>query len=87
MAKNGASSHKIDYITIFKEDLNLKGHQNCITGSGNTAILLNGLIFPNGQSGETSRWRVCYQRGLPCLVYQDFNIQKYVPFETASFIH
>ena len=22
-----------------------------------------------GQSGETSRWRVCYQRGLPRLVF------------------
>ena len=27
------------------------------------------LIFL-GQSGETSRWRVCYQRGLPRLVLQ-----------------
>ena len=24
------------------------------------------------QSCETFRWRVCYQRGLPCLVYTDF---------------
>ena len=22
----------------------------------------------SGQSGEAYRWRVCYQRGLPCLV-------------------
>ena len=22
-----------------------------------------------GQSGGAGRWRVCYQRGLPCLVY------------------
>ena len=22
-----------------------------------------------GQSGEAYRWRVCYQRGLPCLVF------------------
>ena len=26
-----------------------------------------GFIF--GQSGEASRWRVCYQRGLPRLVF------------------
>ena len=41
MFRNGASSHKIDYITI----LILEGHQNCITGSGVKAILLNGFIF------------------------------------------
>ena len=38
------------------------------------AILLNGWIFPNGQSGEASRWRVCYQRGLPRLVYDIMKI-------------
>ena len=43
-------------------------HQNCITGSRVTAFLLNGWIFPIAQSGEASRWRVCYQRGLPRLV-------------------
>ena len=53
MVRNGAFSNKIDYITIFLVILNLKGHQNRITG----------------QSGEASRWRVCYQRGLPRLVY------------------
>ena len=31
-------------------------------------MLLNWWIFPIGQSGEASRWRVCYQRGLPRLV-------------------
>ena len=55
MVRNGALSHKIDYITIF-------------TGSRVTAILLNGLIFPICQSGEASWWRVCYQRSLPGLV-------------------
>ena len=69
MVRNGAFSHKIDYITIFEEILNLEGHQNRTTGSRVTAILLNGWIFPIGQSGEASRWRVCYQRGLPRLVY------------------
>ena len=51
--------------------LNLEGHQKCITGSRVTAILLNGWIFPNGQSGGASRWRVCYQRGLPRLVFRN----------------
>ena len=68
MVGNGASSYKIDKIVIFKEILNPKGHQNCIIGSAVTMILLNGLIFPIGQSGEASHWRVCYQRGLHRLV-------------------
>ena len=32
MVEDGAFSHKIYYITIFKETLNLKGDQNHITG-------------------------------------------------------
>ena len=68
MVEDGAFSHKIDYVTFFQEILNLEGHPNCITGSRVTVILLNGWIFPVGQSGEVSRWRVCYQRGLPRLV-------------------
>ena len=73
LVEDGAFSHKIDYITIFEEIINLKGHHYCITGSRVTAILLNGWFFPIGQSGEASRWRVCYQRGLPRLVWsQDY---------------
>ena len=52
----------------FEENLSLEGHKNCKTGSRVTAVLLNGWIFPIGQSGEATRWRVCYQRGLPRLV-------------------
>ena len=72
MVRNGAFSHKIDYTTIFLEILNLEGHQNCITGSRGTAILLHGWLFPIGQSGEASRWRVCYQQGLPRLVFYQY---------------
>ena len=46
--KNGASSHKINYIDIFLEILNLEGHQNRCIGSKVTAILLNGWILPTG---------------------------------------
>ena len=60
MVKKGALSHKIDCITIFWENLDLEGHQNRNTDSRVTAILLNKPIFPMGQSGEASRWRVCY---------------------------
>ena len=69
MVGNGAFSHKIDYITILIKILNLEGHENRITGARVTAILLNDLIFPLGQSGEAKRWRVCYQRGLSRLVF------------------
>ena len=48
--------------------MNLEGHQNCITGTIVTAILLNGGIFPIGQRSEASQWMVCYQRDLPHLV-------------------
>ena len=43
--ENGAFSHKIDMITIVKEILNLKEHQNCITGSTVTEILLKKKNF------------------------------------------
>ena len=65
---NGAFSHTIEKVTILMEILNLEGHQNCITGLRVTPILLNRRILPIGQSGEASRWRVCYQRGLHRLV-------------------
>ena len=51
-----AFSHKIDYVTIFKEILNPGGHSNCITGSKVTAILLNEWILP---IGGASLVRVC----------------------------
>ena len=54
---DGAFSHKIDYVTIFKEILNLKGHINCITGSEVTAILLNGWILPNGGASSVEGLR------------------------------
>ena len=37
-------------------------------------------IFPIGQSGEASRLRVCYQWGLPRLVYSVNPEHSYVPF-------
>ena len=40
--KYSSSSYKIDYVIVIKNFLNLKGHQNRITGSKVTAILLNG---------------------------------------------
>ena len=48
MVEDGAFSHKIDYITFCKEILNIKEHQNCVTGSRFTLVLLNGWIWPIG---------------------------------------
>ena len=53
---DGAFSHKIDYVTIFKDILNPEGHPNRITGSKVTAIFLNGWILP---IGGASSGRVC----------------------------
>ena len=46
MVGNGAFSNKIDYVTLFKDILNLKGHR--ITGSRVLVILLNGWSFSGG---------------------------------------
>ena len=54
MVEDCAFSHKIDYVTIFKEILNLEGHQNCITGARVTAISLNGWILPSAVEGLLS---------------------------------
>ena len=41
MVEDGAFSHKIDYVTIYKKILNLKGHPNHIIGYGDFAELVN----------------------------------------------
>ena len=65
---NGAFSPKIDYIKILGDSKSQKTSKLHYLFKS-TAIFLNGWIFPIGQSGEASRWRVCYQRGLPRLVF------------------
>ena len=50
LVEDGAFSHKIDYVTIFMEILNLKGHPYGIIGLKVTAILLNGWILPIANS-------------------------------------
>jgi hypothetical protein len=56
MVKNGASSHKTNYMDVFSEILNPEGNQYCCIGSKVTAILLNGWILP---TGGVSSGRVC----------------------------
>ena len=47
MVEGADFSHKVDYMTIFEEMLNLEGNLNCITGSRVTAILLWGRVGEN----------------------------------------
>ena len=47
-----AFSHKMDYVTIFEESLNIEEHQNRVTGSRVLATLLNGLILPIGKASS-----------------------------------
>ena len=68
MVENGALSHKIDYVAIFKEILNLEGHLNRITGSRVTAILLNGWVLP---VGGVASGRVCACSLRSRLVFSD----------------
>ena len=56
MVEDGALSHKIEYVPMFLEILNLEGHLNCFIGSKVTAILGNGGILP---SGRVASGRVC----------------------------
>ena len=53
---NSVFSHEIDYVTLLKGILNLKGYQNFIIDSKVTAILLNGWIWP---IGGVASGRVC----------------------------
>ena len=71
MVEDGAFSHKIDYVTIFWEILNLEGHPNCTTGSKVKAILLNGWILPIDGATSMKGLRLhftqqaCFFRHLP----------------------
>ena len=58
MVEDGAFRHKIDYLTILKEILNLKGHLNSITGSKVSAILLNWWILPIGGASAVKGLRL-----------------------------
>ena len=62
MVEDGAFSHKIYYVRIFSDILNLEGHRNCITGSRVTAILLNGWILSIGGASVVEGLR---STGLP----------------------
>ena len=48
MVSDRSSSYKIDYFIGIKNFLNLEGHQNPISNSKATALLLKLWIFPIG---------------------------------------
>ena len=56
MVRDSTSSYKIYYFIVIKNFLNPGGHQNPISGSEVTAILLKGWIL---SIGEASSVRVC----------------------------
>ena len=60
--RDSSSSYKIDYVIVIKTYLNPEGHQNRISGSKVTAILLKGWVLP---IGGTSALEGCNQRGYP----------------------
>ena len=53
--RDGSSSYKIDNVIVIKNFLNPEGHQNPISGSIITAILLKGWIFPIGGASAGER--------------------------------
>ena len=66
--RDRASSYKIDYVIVIKTFLIPEEHQNPISGSKVTAILLKGLIWPIGEAaaGEVLRLQLAQQA---CLLF------------------
>ena len=50
MVVDRCSRYKIDYVIVIKNFPNPEGHQNPISGSKLTAILLKGWILPIGEA-------------------------------------
>ena len=61
--RDRASSYKIDYVIVIKNFLNPEGHQNRISGSKVTVILLKGWIWPiaGASAGEGLPRQVPYR--------------------------
>ena len=69
MVRDSSLTFQIDYIIVMLSFLNPKGHQNRISGSKVTVILLKGLILPIGEAsaGEGLRLQPAQQA---CLYVQ-----------------
>ena len=66
--RDSSSTYKIDYVIVMKKFLNLKRHQNCISGSKVTVILLKGFIWPIA-GVETGRACACSLRSRLVFTY------------------
>ena len=64
--RDSSSSYKLDYVIGIKTFLNPEGHQNGITGSKVTAILLKRWILPIGGASAVEGLR---SMGLPRHIY------------------
>ena len=73
MVRDTSSSYKIHYVIVIKNFLNPEGHQNRISGSKVTAILLKWWILPIGgaSSGEGLRLQPAQQACLNCHTQTD----------------
>ena len=67
MVRDSTSSYKIDYVIVITSFLNPEGHQNPISGSKMTTILLKGWILPIGGASAVEGLR---STGLPRLVLE-----------------
>ena len=64
---DSSSSYKIDYGIGIKNFLNPEGHQNCISGSKITAILLKGWILPICGKILIGQWVQNKRNKSPCV--------------------
>ena len=65
MVRDSSSSYRIDYVIVIKTILNPEGHQNRISGSKVTTILLEEWILPIGGASAVESLR---STGIPRLV-------------------
>ena len=91
MVADGAFSNKIDYVPIFQENQNLKGHLNCFICSKVTAILVNRGILPRGGVASGSVCPAACAAGLfwntwiECLLYMRSWFLESLPFHLDFF--
>ena len=73
--RDSTFSYEIDYVIVIKNFLNPEGHQNPISGSKVTAILLKGWILP---IGGALLGRVCVCSLHSTLVCNEFDSPQYI---------
>ena len=66
MVRDSPPNYKIDYVIVIKTFLNPEGHQNRISGSKVTAMLLKGWILPTGGASSVEGLR---STGLARLIF------------------